>query len=131
MAKPEPVDARRLHPRYWEEDAACFGRAVEAETQPVLVRLRIPTRSHTELFYPPRIKEVYHDYADEAKKYCFGPNGRTPCPVRRQCLAHAIVNDEEHGIWGGLSHRERNALLRKAKKKGENIVDYINRTMER
>lgn len=126
----EPLNPRRLHPRYWEEEAACFGRQVEQETRPVLVRLGIGSRSHTELFYPPRIREVYHDYADEAKKYCFGKNGRTPCPVRRQCLAYAITADEEHGIWGGLSHRERNALLRKAQKKGVDIVEHIS-DMER
>lgn len=128
--QPEPLNPRRLNPRYWEEEAKCFGRDVERETKPVLVRLGIPDRGHTELFYPPRGGGVYHDYTAEAKKYCFGPNGRTPCPVRRQCLAWAIVSEEEHGIWGGLSHRERNALVRKAEKKGEDILDHIS-AMER
>jgi WhiB family redox-sensing transcriptional regulator len=34
------------------------------------------------------------------------------CPVRTQCLAYAIENDEEFGIWGGLSERERRKLIR-------------------
>lgn len=31
------------------------------------------------------------------------------CPVRPQCLDHAITNDEQAGMWGGLTPRERNA----------------------
>lgn len=33
------------------------------------------------------------------------------CPVRRQCLEVALKNHERYGIWGGLSSRERKALL--------------------
>jgi hypothetical protein len=29
------------------------------------------------------------------------------CPVSIQCLEHAIVNREQHGIWGGTSVRKR------------------------
>jgi hypothetical protein len=32
-------------------------------------------------------------------------------------LWDAVKRDEPHGIWGGLSHRERNALMRKWQKK--------------
>ncbi len=32
------------------------------------------------------------------------------CPVRMSCLAHAIVNNESRGVWGGCSERERKAL---------------------
>lgn len=48
----------------------------------------------------------------------FPEPGRTPatarrmcsmCPVQAECLAEAILNDEQWGIWGGLSRRERNA----------------------
>jgi hypothetical protein len=35
--------------------------------------------------------------------------------------------DEQHGIWGGMSHRERNALKRKAIKSGSNLKDWINK----
>ena len=66
-----------------------------------------------EIFYPPRDKALYKKTADLAKAYCFGPNGKTPCPVRTECLWEAVESDEQHGIWGGLSHRERNALVRK------------------
>lgn len=70
----------------------------------------------TEIFFPPRDKAKYKTIAAQAKTYCFGPNGKTPCPVRKECLMDAIQRDEMHGIWGGLSHRERNALVRKWQK---------------
>jgi WhiB family redox-sensing transcriptional regulator len=34
------------------------------------------------------------------------------CPVRDACLAFALRNREEFGVWGGLTHRGRRALLR-------------------
>ncbi len=66
-----------------------------------------------ELFFPPRDKVLYNRVANQAREHCFGTASRPPCPVRLECLKAAIDNDEEHGIWGGLSHRERNALVRK------------------
>lgn len=70
----------------------------------------------TEIFFPPRDKDRYKVIADEAKTYCFGENGKNPCKVRNECLWDAIRRDEPHGIWGGLSHRERNAVVRRYKK---------------
>ncbi|MET8299094.1 WhiB family transcriptional regulator [Streptomyces sp. NPDC006678] len=35
------------------------------------------------------------------------------CPVRTECLAHALDHRIEHGIWGGATERERRALLRR------------------
>lgn len=35
------------------------------------------------------------------------------CPVRTQCLAEALDNRVEWGVWGGLTERERRALLRR------------------
>jgi len=29
------------------------------------------------------------------------------CPVRQECLEFAMANEEEHGIWGGISQEER------------------------
>ena len=34
----------------------------------------------------------------------------TFCPVRRSCLAHALSEDEQHGIWGGVTDVQRDAL---------------------
>lgn len=36
----------------------------------------------------------------------------TKCPVRRECLAVALDDRIEWGIWGGMTERERRALLR-------------------
>jgi WhiB family redox-sensing transcriptional regulator len=34
------------------------------------------------------------------------------CPVRTECLAHALDHRIEFGVWGGMTERERRALLR-------------------
>ena len=39
------------------------------------------------------------------------------CPVRPSCLAHAMVVNEPHGIWGGFDESER-AWLRLALAEG-------------
>ncbi|MFC8823810.1 WhiB family transcriptional regulator [Streptomyces sp. NPDC057137] len=44
---------------------------------------------------------------NKAKSVCLG------CPVRTECLAHALDNREEFGVWGGMTERERRALLRR------------------
>ncbi|MCX3058806.1 WhiB family transcriptional regulator [Streptomyces beihaiensis] len=36
-----------------------------------------------------------------------------PCPVRTECLAYALDSRIEKGIWGGMTERERRALLRR------------------
>lgn len=49
-----------------------------------------------EMFYP----EVGHSNTS-AKRVC------AACPIRVDCLAHAMRTREQHGIWGGLSIRDR------------------------
>jgi len=81
-----------------------------------------------DIFFPPRDKERYSVIAAEAKSYCLGANGKNPCPVRAECLWDAVSKDEQHGIWGGLSHRERNALVRKWSKQFKDkmtLQEYI------
>jgi WhiB family redox-sensing transcriptional regulator len=34
------------------------------------------------------------------------------CPVRRQCLIHALEFHEHHGIWGGRLPKERRRISR-------------------
>ena len=45
--------------------------------------------------------------ASEAKAICAG------CPVREACLDYALQTKERHGIWGGLSERQRQAEARR------------------
>lgn len=35
------------------------------------------------------------------------------CEVRTECLADALDNRIEFGVWGGMTERERRALLRR------------------
>lgn len=37
----------------------------------------------------------------EAKRIC------RECPVRKQCLTYAMEAPVDHGVWGGLTERER------------------------
>lgn len=41
-----------------------------------------------------------------AKSFC------ARCPVRIECLEHALSTREAHGIWRGLNEMERRRLLR-------------------
>ena len=79
----------------------------------------------TDYWFPPRDKNKYKPIADKAKAVCFGKDGKAECPVRLECLLYAEGNDEQHGIWGGLSHRERNALKRKAAKHGKTLEEWV------
>lgn len=45
------------------------------------------------------------DRQAEAMDFCVG------CPVRLQCLHHAIRNREPLGVWGGVSERQRTRSL--------------------
>jgi WhiB family redox-sensing transcriptional regulator len=36
------------------------------------------------------------------------------CPVRRQCLDYAMEAPVDHGVWGGLTERERRRARRRA-----------------
>lgn len=44
----------------------------------------------------------------QAKAICSG------CPVKLECLAEALDNEIEWGVWGGMTERERRALLRRS-----------------
>jgi WhiB family transcriptional regulator, redox-sensing transcriptional regulator len=52
-----------------------------------------------EVFFPER-----GESARPARQVC------AACPVRQPCLDYAITNRIVHGIWGGLTGRERRAL---------------------
>jgi WhiB family redox-sensing transcriptional regulator len=44
---------------------------------------------------------------NRVKQICGG------CPVKMECLADALDNRIEFGVWGGMTERERRALLRR------------------
>lgn len=43
----------------------------------------------------------------QAKQVCMS------CPVIAECLADALDNRTEFGVWGGMTERERRALLKR------------------
>jgi WhiB family redox-sensing transcriptional regulator len=90
----------------WRYEAKCFGM-------------------DTEMWYPPRDKTKYKTIAAQSKAVCYGKDGFPECPVRKECLLYSDKMEEQHGIWGGMSHRERNALKRKAKKKGLTLKQWV------
>lgn len=56
------------------------------------------------------IWERYGDtssFYDEARTICMA------CPVREQCLDHALAEKERWGMWGGLTPIERRRIERK------------------
>jgi WhiB family redox-sensing transcriptional regulator len=61
----------------------------------------------TALFFPPATSERRDDRdarERRAKSIC------RECPVRTECLDHALRVGEMHGIWGGLNEYERRGL---------------------
>jgi len=73
----------------WQEHAACRG----------------PLGS---VFFPPPVTERKRERrAREAKaiRIC------QSCPVMAECRSYAISIREQHGVWGGLSERERRELF--------------------
>ena len=56
---------------------------------------------------------------DRTRCSCRAPRRTAPrqlcrcCPVSTECLADALDNGVEFGVWGGMTERERRALLRR------------------
>ena len=73
-----------LNPPDWQAESLC------AQTDP-------------EAFFPEKGGSTR-----EAKRIC------SRCHVKTDCLRYALDRDERFGVWGGLSERERRALMRRA-----------------
>ena len=63
--------------------------------------------SDTMVFYPPSDDD---SLAEEAKTIC------SLCAVRKPCLEFALNTREKHGVWGGLTERERRRVLRQRRR---------------
>lgn len=70
----------------WRDQAACAGEP-------------------TSRWYP-RSNADHHPDTVHAKAIC------DTCPVRTDCLIHAILAPERHGIWGGTTERQRVRIRR-------------------
>src|SRR5262245_59265281 len=83
----DPVDG-------WKADAAC---------------LSVVWDTGQDLFYgfDGETNPQTRERQQRAKRLCGG------CPVRLECLRYSLETREPHGIWGGLTERERRELLAK------------------
>lgn len=71
--------------RHWSLDAACRGMDPR--------------------FWFPERGEI----TSEAKRIC------SECPVQPDCLDESLRNGERHGVWGGLSERQRRRIHRRSR----------------
>lgn len=54
--------------------------------------------------------ELYAADVEFAKSFCL------VCPIKRDCLAGALMRKERHGVWGGHTPEERQDVLRRLEK---------------
>lgn len=82
-ADPRPLSSMRAE--HWRGQSACRG-------------------DDPEKWFPAKSAAIH---ADPAVRICRG------CPVRAQCLRHALDFGEDYGVWGGLTERELRALRKR------------------
>ena len=74
----------------WVDEAACQGMPLE-------------------IFYGTLSEPITRKEIGMARKIC------SPCPARRDCLIVSLQTNEPHGVWAGLTHKERRVLLARFK----------------
>jgi hypothetical protein len=47
---------------------------------------------------------------------CNGVDGTRVCPMRAECLMFALVNNEQFGIWGGMTPEDRKYMRRRIRR---------------
>lgn len=75
----------------WRSDAACLGVGGD-------------------LFFPTKGSSAH-----AAKRIC------ASCPVTNDCLEFSLENNEQYGVWGGLSESERQGVRRRRKNGGRSV----------
>ncbi|MET9804664.1 WhiB family transcriptional regulator [Streptomyces sp. NPDC006368] len=60
-----------------------------------------------DLFFPIGSTGMALLQVEEARSVC------RRCPVMERCGTWALENNQEHGVWGGLSEEERRQLKRR------------------
>lgn len=96
------VTIHRPIPMSWKDDAACHGMDLT-------------------LFFgddPGSRPALRRSVLKRAREVCI------TCPVVRDCLRSALV-DEERGVWGGTSHRQRKGYLAQIAQGRMTIEDVV------
>ena len=75
-----------------------------------------------ELFHPVGTTAAALSATEQAKAIC------RRCPSIAACLDHALTTPVHEGIWGGLTEKERRAILR-AKARGTSVPVLAQRTV--
>lgn len=70
------------------------------------LNLALCAQTDPEIFFP---NKGDSGSAADAKAIC------KQCEVQKECLAWAITNGEEYGVWGGLTPKERRSLRERGK----------------
>ena len=93
------MSAARPGAAYWSDGAA--GPVLAGDGGDSWQDRALCAQTDPEAFFPEKGGSTR-----EAKRVC------RSCDVRAECLEYALARDERHGIWGGLSERERRRLKR-------------------
>ena len=72
----------------WQDQGACKGVTEHA------------------IFFPNTAEPGWQAKQAKALAICKG------CPVKEECLTHALDNDEQYGVWGGTTERGRRRIKR-------------------
>lgn len=56
--------------------------------------------------------DAWFQDAENALPNCNGEFTDSPCPLRRQCLRMALVNNDQHGVFGGMTVPQRRWIRR-------------------
>ena len=68
-------------------------------------------REDPDLFFPISASQASADQIGQALAVCHR------CGVEAECLRYALVNRINHGIWGGRTEQERQALIRSRRRR--------------
>lgn len=71
----------------------------------------VPCQNAPDLFF-----DFDEDSVLQQNRYTMARQLCADCPVKMLCLAYALDNNEEFGVWGGLSPHERSRLKAKTRR---------------
>lgn len=91
-----------------QTDWRWLGACVPKDDEPMEV-----SQERRELFFPQRGDQGHS--AKRAKAIC------AECPVKLECLEYAVAQSIPHGVWGGMTDRERREYRRTQNRKRQRI----------